>query len=658
MKFDIEDKNESSGAKKSISHLKNFISRPGFAIIMVLCIFLLIGICVVTDYGESWDEQARYEYAKHSLVAYEGKYRVLEDEKGPFFVMVALLGARIITSITPAWRQVDALHFMIFLSYLMGLFFFYRLCRRLVNSRSALGATLLFATQPLLWGHAFINPKDIPFMSFFLGSMTLGLEMVDSFDRRYSQATHKKLTPRPHHFWKNFSRGWREAAKFHKILLILSGCFLIFLIFGKNAILEGIASMIHQAYSNPSSGGLAGLFSLLAQNAGQIPVDAYIHKGQVFFNRLALPLMVGLLLVIAFEINKIFNNTIRWIFYGRITPQTILAGIFLGLSSAVRALGPASGLLVGLYFLLKSRIKAITTLFLYFGLAALVTYLAWPGLWGSPLNNFIASFRQTGDFAYANKVLFNGQEYFPKDLPSSYLPTLMGLQFTETALVCIIAGVVLAVLMVIKHADKRLDILILSIWFLAPLGQAIIFHTTIYDNFRQLLFVIPPLFVFSSLSFQRLSDFLKNKAIYLLITFVLILPGVYWIIQLHPYQYIYYNSLIGGTKGAFRRFEMDYWATSYKEATEYLNQVAADNAFILVRGPAQIVNTYARPDLIIEEYPRQGSPETLPDYIVVTSRYNEDLSLFPEIEPVYQITRDEAILSVVKQIPSQTPETP
>ncbi len=640
-----------SRANNSISRVNTLLSRPGLAITVVLCIFLLIGIYVVPDYGESWDEQARYEYAKHSLVAYEGKYRTLEDEKGPFFVMVALLGARIITSITKAWRQVDALHFMIFLSYLMGLAFFYRLCRRLVNSRSALGATLLFGTQPLLWGHAFINPKDIPFMSFFLGSMTLGLEMVDSFVRRNSEAIHQKHSSRQYHFWKYLFRDWREAALFHKILLILSGCFLIFLVFGRNAILEGIASIIYQAYSNPSTGGLSGLFSLLAQNASQISVDAYIQKGQVFFNRLALPVTVGLVLIVAFEINKIFNNTIRWIFYGRVTPQTILAGIFLGLTSAVRALGPASGLLVGVYFLWKSRIKAISTLLLYFSLAAMVTYLAWPGLWGAPANNFIDSFRQTGDFAYANKVLFNGQEYLPKDLPGSYLPTLMGLQFTETALVLIIAGVVLAVLMVIKHVDKRLDFLILSIWFLTPILQAIIFHTTIYDNFRQLLFVIPPLFVFSSLSFQRLSDFLKNKAIYLLITLVLIFPGVYWIIQLHPYQYVYYNNLIGGTKGAFRRFEMDYWATSYKEDTEYLNQVAAENAFILVRGPAQIVRTYARPDLIIEEYPRQGSPETLPDYLVVTSRYNEDLTLFPEIEPVYEITRAGAILSVVKQIP-------
>jgi len=654
----MDKKTNISVAKQSISRLNNLVSRPGFAIIAVLCIFLLIGICVVPDYGESWDEQARYEYAKHSLVAYEGKYRALEDEKGPFFVMTALLGARIITSITNAWRQIDAMHFMIYLSYLLGLLFFYRLCRRLVNSRSALGATLLFGTQPLLWGHAFINPKDIPFMSFFLASLTLGLEMVDAFVRRNSQSDHQQQSSREYHFWKYFSRDWRVAAKFNKILLILSGCLLIFLTFGRNVILEAIASMIRQAYTNPSAGGFAGVFNRLAQNVSQIPVDAYILKGQVFFNRLALPCSVGLVILIALEINKIFKVSVRWFFYGKVTPQTILAGIFLGFCSAVRALGLASGLLVGVYFLWKSRSKAISTLLLYFSLAAMVTYLAWPGLWGAPLNNYIAAMRQSGDFAYANKVLFNGQEYLPKDLPGSYLPTLLGLQFTETALLCILAGIVIALLMVIKHTEKRLDILILGIWFLAPIMQAIIFHTTIYDNFRQLLFVIPPLFVFSSFSFQRLSDFLKNKAIYLLVTLLLILPGMYWIIQLHPYQYIYYNSLVGGTKGAFRRFEMDYWATSYKEATEYLNQTAADNSFVLVRGPDEIARTYARPDLIIEEYPRQGSPEILPDYVMVSSRYNEDLTIFPDLESVYQITRDGAILSVVKQIPQKTSEPP
>ncbi len=44
---------------------------------------------------------------------------------------------------------------------------------------AALAAAALFAWQPMPWGHAFINPKDPPFMTFFLAAVCLGFEMVD-----------------------------------------------------------------------------------------------------------------------------------------------------------------------------------------------------------------------------------------------------------------------------------------------------------------------------------------------------------------------------------------------------------------------------------------------------------------------------------------------
>ena len=31
-----------------------------------------------------------------------------------------------------------------------------------------------------MWGHSFINPKDIPFMTFFLASIYFGLKMLDA----------------------------------------------------------------------------------------------------------------------------------------------------------------------------------------------------------------------------------------------------------------------------------------------------------------------------------------------------------------------------------------------------------------------------------------------------------------------------------------------
>src|SRR6185503_1444605 len=44
----------------------------------------------------------------------------------------------------------------------------------------AFGATALYITQPIFWGHAFINPKDIPLLSLFTLSVYLGMRMHDS----------------------------------------------------------------------------------------------------------------------------------------------------------------------------------------------------------------------------------------------------------------------------------------------------------------------------------------------------------------------------------------------------------------------------------------------------------------------------------------------
>jgi hypothetical protein len=135
-----------------------------------------------------------------------------------------------------------------------------------------------------------------------------------------------------------------------------------------------------------------------------------------------------------------------------------------------------------------------------------------------------------------------------------------------------------------------------------------------------------------------------------LILAVMLLPGLYRDVSLHPYQYVYYNQLVSGVGGAFRRFEMDYWTTSYKEATEYLNANASAGARIGVWGADQIVKRYAREDLEIVDLGKADSPL---DLAVITTRHNKDLELFPDAPVVFQVGRDGAIYSVVKRLDAQ-----
>jgi hypothetical protein len=71
-------------------------------------------------------------------------------------------------------------HFLNFLTFQLGLFFFYRLNVRFFSRPAAIANTLILNFQPIFWGHSFINPKDIPIMVFFMGSFETGLQLVDA----------------------------------------------------------------------------------------------------------------------------------------------------------------------------------------------------------------------------------------------------------------------------------------------------------------------------------------------------------------------------------------------------------------------------------------------------------------------------------------------
>ena len=49
-------------------------------------------------------------------------------------------------------------------------------------------------------------------------------------------------------------------------------------------------------------------------------------------------------------------------------------------------------------------------------------------------------------------------------------------------------------------------------------------------------------------------------------------------VQLHPYQYTYLNSLAGGMPAGATRYETDYWLTSYREATPAMLEHARAHA--------------------------------------------------------------------------------
>jgi hypothetical protein len=627
------------------------LKRSGqWPILLLVGISLILSVAVVRHYGESWDELSLQKYAAKSLSAYHswflnGEVPIPSDDLGnygPAYVMTATLASRFLNVFLPLIPS-DTHHLIYFFTFEVGIYYFYWICRRWLNGWGALAATLLLATQPLFWGQAFISPKDIPFMAFFLASLALGLRMVDAlFVPRPGSGAGKSR-------YDNVVRDWKElSGHSRRNLFLVTFTWLISLaaLFLATAFFDGLlTNLITRAYSTPQT--LIGqLFGRFATDAHKVPVAVYIQKALVAFIWLKIVYFLLGTLVVACLYRRVFPSAFRLL-----TPSLFLAGIALGLTTSIRVLGPLAGLLIALYALLKSGKRTFPVLLIYAGLAIAVALLTWPYLWPDPIGRFADSLRIMTQYPWRGRVLFNGSFYAPDQTPRSYLPVLLAIQFTEPIWPLFLIGLAILLWKWFK-AKKCTDLLLwVLIWFLLPVLGLIATRAPLYDNTRQILFILPPVFLLAGAALQAIFAKIRWSAVNVLLLGVLVLPGIVADVQLHPYEYTYYNSFVGGQGGAFRRFEMEYWCISYRQAAEYLDQIAPANAKVLVAGPAHIFEIYKREDLKI--YSPDENEDSLTgsyDYAVINTRYDRDLEVYPDAAVVHTIQRGGATYTVIKQL--------
>jgi hypothetical protein len=171
-------------------NLFRFLQRK--PIVILLGLNLLVGLVTYGDYGLSWDEPLFYDYAESLKYAYlpaewfSGDFDLARAfgasgsdhaNRGPAYLLLGILPVSLLENF--GLGMAESWHLINFLTFQLGVYLFYRLATRWFSEPIALASTAIFAYQPLLWGHAFINPKDPPFLVFFLAAVTFGFEMVD-----------------------------------------------------------------------------------------------------------------------------------------------------------------------------------------------------------------------------------------------------------------------------------------------------------------------------------------------------------------------------------------------------------------------------------------------------------------------------------------------
>jgi len=588
---------------------------------LLLLAVAVIGLTITRHYGESWDERQFFKYADRALQAYSSWPRTgsipitgnTYDNYGPAYVMFTALAARGLGFILP-WSVSDLRHLVYFLTFAAGMWVFYQLCKRWLGVAASIGATLLLAAQPVIWGHAFISPKDVPFLALFVGTLYLGLRMVDDFETR------SRLSPSP-----VSRRLWIITAAW--ILLVLASTV--------------ATPVVHARIESLVRAGAAGEVNPLSSLASDIRTAdpaLYIEKFFVWFIRLRFAFLLILTAIVAALWFRVPNALSK---VAAIAP----AAVVLGLSTSIRVLGPFAALMVAVYAVRKLGRRSLALLLGYAALAVVAMYATWPYLWPNPIGHLVESIRVMSQYPWRGTVLFDGALHPSTELPASYLPVLLAVQLTETAWLAAFAGAALAIVGAARRERSGQAFLVLAlIWFVLPLLGFVTTRAPLYDNFRQVLFILPPLFMLAGLAFEQV----RRRPLQLVIVALAVMPGVIDGLRLHPYEYIYYNRLVGGVQGAFRRFELDYWGTSYREAAAYLDDAAPANATVWVEGPTHLLQEYARPDLkIYSTYEAERADHY--DYVVALTRFDLDLVSYPEAPIVHVIERQGALLTVIKE---------
>ena len=89
-------------------------------------------------------------------------------------------------------------------------------------------------------------------------------------------------------------------------------------------------------------------------------------------------------------------------------------------------------------------------------------------------------------------------------------------------------------------------------------------RSPLYDNLRQLLFLFPAMFALAALTLEWVFGKVRQNWVRVVLIAALALPGLYSSVTLYPYEYNYYNSLVGGVAGARKLYTMDPWRTSLR----------------------------------------------------------------------------------------------
>jgi hypothetical protein len=277
--------------------------------------------------------------------------------------------------------------------------------------------------------------------------------------------------------------------------------------------------------------------------------------------------------------------------------HVIAFGLLLGAALGIRALGL---LLIGYACLamlmriahpqsgpMRDRLSFFARSAIALAPAFLIGYVimiaAWPWSALAPLNP-VRGLVDLGEFNYHIKTLLDGRIYEMGNVPRWYVPAYLLIKLPLFTLV----GSAIAFLFVAcpgsatsRMPDRRAETALLAFIAVFPVICEVVDRGPAFTGLRHFLFVVPTFAALAGLGFDRLLTKFEARSRALAIVAQAAMGAVLlWnaaiLVALHPYQYLYYNPLVGGLEGASQLYVTDYWVNIMPEAVDDLEAYVAE----------------------------------------------------------------------------------
>ena len=214
----------------------------------------------------------------------------------------------------------------------------------------------------------------------------------------------------------------------------------------------------------------------------------------------------------------------------------------------------------------------------YLALLVLLVVALWPYLWVAPLDNFLAAFEHMKTFRWGGVVFYGGEFILATELPWHYAPVWL---LITTPPLYVAAGL-LGLGLVAWHLGRQYwrlwateqgmqDVLFLAL-FVGPLLAVILFHSVLYDGWRQLYFVYPAFLLLGLRGWVAAAQWrprwLAWPRVLYAGTALSLLATAAQMVRDHPLQNVYFSALAG--PDVAHRYELDYWGLGYRQDVEYV----------------------------------------------------------------------------------------